>query len=100
MMIILTKIDNRAYREDEGDAPRLVKVAINSECIRCFTPRREGAGSRLTFSDGGGFAVQEDGAAILQLLGGRGAAALVAEYQRAPQATISVVPATEGEALN
>lgn len=38
-----------------------VPVVVNVECIRCFTPRREnrGVGTRLTFIDGGGFAVAE-----------------------------------------
>jgi hypothetical protein len=98
MMLILTKIDQRAYREDEGDAPRLVKVAIQSDRIRCFNPRREGAGTRLTFADGGGFAVQEDGAAILTMLGETAGAR---EYATAPVAPITpVATATEGEALN
>lgn len=98
MFIILTKIDNRAYREDEGDAPRLVKVAINSERLRCFNPRREGAGTRLTFADGGGFAVQEEGADILAMMG---LTEVVAAYQRAPVAPITVAAATtEGEAIN
>ena len=98
MFIILTKIDTRAYREDEGDAPKLVKVAINSDRIRCLNPRREGAGTRLTFADGGGFAVQEEGADILAMLN---ETALVAAYQRQPVAPITVAaPAAEGDALN
>ena len=97
MIIILTKIDTRAYREDEGDAPKLVKVAINSDRIRCFNPRREGAGTRLTFADGGGFAVQEEGATILRALGHT---QLVAEYDAPAVAPITVAAAAEGEALN
>ena len=94
MFIVLTKIDTRAYREDEGDAPRLVKVAINADRIRCLNPRREGAGTRLTFADGGGFAVQEEGADILVMLGSTD---LAAAYQRQPVAPITVA-AAEGEA--
>ena len=97
MFIILTKIDLHAYREDEGDEPRLVKVAINSDRIRCMNPRRKGAGTRLTFADGGGFAVQEEGADILAMLN---ETALVAAYQRQPVAPITVAAAAEGEALN
>ena len=98
MFIVLTKIDTRAYREDEGDAPKLVKVAINADRIRCLNPRREGAGTRLTFADGGGFAVQEEGADILVMLGN---ADLAAAYQRQPVAPVVVAAAApEGEALN
>ncbi len=90
MLIILTKIDTRAYREDEGDAPKLVKVAIYADRIRCFNPRREGAGTRITFADGGGFAVQEEGADILAMLGNTD---LAAAYQRQPVAAPVVVAA-------
>jgi hypothetical protein len=79
-LIILTKIDTRAYREDEGDAPKLVKVAVNPARIRCFNPRREGDGTRITFADGGGFAVQETGSEILTMLGFLS----TAEYEAAP----------------
>lgn len=36
-------------------------MVINTETIRCFYPRRGGAetGTRIIFTDGGGFAVAE-----------------------------------------
>jgi len=91
-MIILTKIDTRAYREDEGDAPKLVKVAVNPARIRCFNPRREGAGTRITFADGGGFAVQESGAEIFAAMdAGLSLSAQAALYVTAPVAPAAPV---------
>jgi len=47
---------------------KTVPVAVNAEAIRCFNPRREdrGTGCRLTFIDGGGFAVKETYDEVLQ----------------------------------
>lgn len=47
-----------------------VPVLVNVECIRCMTPRREnrGVGARLTFIDGGGFAVAETYEQICDLI--------------------------------
>jgi hypothetical protein len=43
--------------EDAGPA-ETVEVSINIAAIRCFYARKEGReGTRLTFTDGGGFAV-------------------------------------------
>jgi len=67
--IILTKIDTRSYREDEGDAPKTVPVVIAADSIRCFNPRRQGDGTRITFKDGGGYAVTEIVPTILTLIG-------------------------------
>jgi hypothetical protein len=64
-MLHLTKLDTRGYREDEGDAPATAPVSINADSIRCFYPRRAGqTGTRITFKDGGGFAVTETYAEI------------------------------------
>lgn len=46
----------------EGHAPETADrhVSVNVESIRCFYPRRENKpGTRITFKDGGGFAVAE-----------------------------------------
>jgi len=68
-MIFLTKLNSRGYREDEGDPIPTVPVAINPLAIRCVTPRRDNApGSRLTFTDGGGFAVAESYADVIRYL--------------------------------
>lgn len=58
--LTLTKLLTRAYREDEGDALPTAPCSINVEAIRCFYPRKDNApGTRLTFTDGGGFVVTE-----------------------------------------
>jgi hypothetical protein len=57
----LNMIERGVYNEDtgsydEGSRP----VSINPVCIRAFYARKEERpGSRITFSDGGGFAVRE-----------------------------------------
>ena len=87
--IILHKIDTRYRREDEGDAPRVVPVAVAVDKIRCFNPRREGAGTRITFSDGGGYAVTEAGADILAMVGSHQGAEYAAPVPEAPVLTAS-----------
>jgi hypothetical protein len=69
----LTKIltSGSYYREDEGDPVRereqTTPVTINADAVRCFNPRREGKpGTRVTFTDGGGFAVKEGFADVLR----------------------------------
>ena len=95
--IILHKIDTRYRREDEGDAPRVVPVAVAVDKIRCFNPRREGAGTRITFSDGGGYAVTEAGADILDMI--PGGAQLVAEYDAVvPEAPVLIASTDCGDA--
>ena len=45
-----------------GPAPGEIteKAVVNSESIRCYYPRKEGRpGTRITFNDGGGFAVTD-----------------------------------------
>lgn len=42
------------------DEIKSVKVMINTDAVRCFYPRKdERPGTRITFTDGGGFAVVE-----------------------------------------
>ena len=65
----LNKLLTRAYREDEGDAMPVCPVAVNPEFIRCVTPRRDNKpGARLTFSDGGGYAVRESYDAVMNYI--------------------------------
>jgi len=67
-LLNLTKLLTRqaSYREDEGDPDvETVAVSVARDAIRCFNPRNEGKpGTRLTFKDGGGFAVAESYEAV------------------------------------
>jgi hypothetical protein len=68
-MIHLTKLITNAYREDEGDQVKVAPVTINVAAIRCFNPRKENQpGTRITFTDGGGYAVQEGYADVLRYI--------------------------------
>jgi len=67
-IIQLNKITSdraRDFRNDSDDvdeAPPVVTVpvSVNVEAIRCFYPRKDNRpGTRITFTDGGGFAVSE-----------------------------------------
>ena len=79
LFIQLNKIERstaRGYRDndDEGDVRASSEgaraVYVNAASIRNMQPRRDGAvGSRLTFNDGGGYAVRETCEQIIQLLG-------------------------------
>lgn len=57
----ITADQRHSYDEDEDGAPtgvQTVPVIVNVAAIRCFYPRKdERPGTRLTFTDGGGFAV-------------------------------------------
>ena len=65
MLLNLTKLLTRqraSYAEDEGDTPTVptCPVSIAKDAIRCFNPRNEGKpGCRITFKDGGGYAVAQ-----------------------------------------
>lgn len=60
-MIKLTKVNTNRFNDNEdGEGQQPTPAMINVEAIRCFYPRRNGQpGTRLTFKDGGGFAVTE-----------------------------------------
>jgi hypothetical protein len=65
-MIELSKIvSDRDFRNDsdedtEQQQPVTTTVAVNTAAIRCYYPRRNNRpGTRITFTDGGGFAVTE-----------------------------------------
>ena len=52
--------DTEELDERGDDAIESTPVSINVEAIRCFYPRRDNRpGTRITFTDGGGFAVTE-----------------------------------------
>jgi hypothetical protein len=84
LLLRLNKIERTQYRsagytdrDDEGDqssAQQRVDVTrpvyVMADKIRNFQPRRDNAlGSRLTFIDGGGYAVQETVDQIVEFLG-------------------------------
>jgi hypothetical protein len=63
-MLKLTKVQSDRFNDSddptEGNNQRTAPVIVNAEAIRCFYPRIQGRpGTRLTFLDGGGFAVAE-----------------------------------------
>lgn len=60
--IKLSKIDYNTYTEGQDLEPEVVTVPvfINAESVRCFYQRKQNRpGTRITFTDGGGFAVSE-----------------------------------------
>jgi hypothetical protein len=75
MFITLNKItaDRRRDFHSDTDEPGEAQangitstpVRISVAAIRCFYPRKDNApGTRITFTDGGGFAVTEDFAVV------------------------------------
>jgi len=69
--ISLNKVEAPRYNEDTGTEVETSKpCVINAEAIRCFYPRSGGKiGTRLTFTDGGGFAVVEEAHEVARALG-------------------------------
>jgi hypothetical protein len=70
--ITLNMIDRTQYDENEtGAAIETTKpCVVQVEAIRCFYPRKGGrAGTRITFTDGGGFVVADSFAVIAVMLG-------------------------------
>jgi hypothetical protein len=77
--VTLSMIERGAYNEDTGEHGEASKPTIvNASCIRCFYARKDGKpGTRITFNDGGGFAVSEPVDAVaLAVAGGEVAAQL------------------------
>jgi hypothetical protein len=69
--IILSKLSSDRYDAEEGEPPRTQPSHINVEAIRCFYARRNNEpGSRITFTDGGGYAVLELPDAIRAMIDG------------------------------
>jgi hypothetical protein len=82
LLLRLTKVERTTYQsngyrdaDDEGDLAQTTPVEVTrpvylvADKIRNIQPRRDNKpGSRLTFTDGGGYAVQETVAEILGFL--------------------------------
>jgi hypothetical protein len=84
--VTLNMVERGAFDEDtgtygEGSKPTIV----NASCIRCFYSRKDGKpGTRITFNDGGGFAVTElVDAVALAVAGGEVAAQLTVAHEAA-----------------
>ena len=75
LLLSLSKISGQTYDEDTGASVETTKpVQINSAAIRCFYARNDAKpGSRITFVDGGGFAVLETPEQITASLAADGA---------------------------
>lgn len=59
--ITLRKIINDPFNREEGEPEPTVQTDINVDTIRNYYPRKNGAqGTRITFTDGGGYAVLDD----------------------------------------
>ncbi len=60
-IVTLTQIKGGDYNEDTGEYGEVrIPTAINVDRVRCFYPRHQDKpGTRITFDDGGGFAVSE-----------------------------------------
>jgi len=57
---LATDDQQRSLDAEEGVPPRTDPTHINVFAIRCFYPRKNNLpGTRITFTDGGGFAVAE-----------------------------------------
>jgi len=69
--ITLSKVIGDRYNAEEGELPPTQAAEINADHIRTYYARRNNApGSRLTFIDGGGFAVLESPAHVRALIRG------------------------------
>lgn len=69
-MIELTKVETTRFNDnEEGEGQPRVTTAVQADSIRCMYPRKGGKpGTRITFTDGGGFVVTESYAVIKALL--------------------------------
>jgi hypothetical protein len=70
----LIEASRPAFNEDTG-REEIVEtskpVVVNAATIRCFYARRDGKpGTRITFNDGGGFAVSETPDAVARVVAG------------------------------
>jgi hypothetical protein len=59
--VVVNQVERGIYNEDNGTYAEASKpTVINAACIRAFYARKDGKpGTRITFNDGGGFAVTE-----------------------------------------
>jgi hypothetical protein len=68
-LIALTMIRGSIVNEDEIEEEVTTTAWVNPESIRCFYARKnEKAGTRITFTDGGGYAVQEQPQEVRSIL--------------------------------
>ena len=85
MFVTLRKIVDTTYNDEGGAVDRTVAARIDPSRVRCFYPRRnDKPGTRITFSDGGGFAVADSLEAVEAALGSplpRDAATLALTHQ-------------------
>ena len=59
-MIELSKITSDRFSDNDENEVATTTVIVNVDAIRCFYPRKGGRiGTRITFVDGGGFAVTQ-----------------------------------------
>ena len=69
-LIQLNMVEGVQSDEDGIETEQTKPVVINADCIRAFYARRGGKpGTRLTFTDGGGFAVVEEAHEVARALG-------------------------------
>ena len=66
----ITAVDRYNDNEEgEGQTTRTAPTSVNVDAIRCFYPRKDNrVGTRLTFTDGGGFAVAESYEAVASMV--------------------------------
>ena len=66
--VVLNMVERGEFNEDTGVYGEASKpCVINAATIRCFYGRRDGKpGTRITFNDGGGFAVSENPDVVAQ----------------------------------
>jgi hypothetical protein len=96
-MIVLNKITaaDRYTNNEEGESVRTTPCVINPTAVRCFYPRKDNQpGTRITFTDGGGFAVLEPFETVAEKLGVSATELLTA----AQSGTLLAAPTPEPEA--
>lgn len=70
-LLVLNKVDYNQYAEGQDLEPEIltVPVLVNPLAIRCMYARKQNRpGSRITFTDGGGFAVTETPEQIVTMM--------------------------------
>jgi len=69
-LVLVSKINGVTTDEDGLEVEHVSPAVINGDTIRAFYARRGGKpGSRITFTDGGGFAVKDSPQELLAALG-------------------------------
>ena len=95
-LIQLNMIDGVRSDEDSGAETEITKpVVVNADAIRAFYARKYGKpGTRLTFTDGGGFAVSETPDLVAAAIGDESLAARLARSNVVP------MPVSENASVN